>query len=110
MYLQKFHGWQLCFSNGFSVGFAWVHCNGETSKRSAMLASFHPPRSVTWLWSVCWHKPEKLLCPPEITRWQSPCASTGVKTLTLPIVGSLSWSWQEAMWRGAYERYHQSSP
>lgn len=42
MYLQKFHGWQLCFSNGFSVGFAWVHCNGETSKRSAMLASFHP--------------------------------------------------------------------
>lgn len=98
MYIKKFLGRQLCFSNGLSVGFSWVHCNGETAKQSAMLAAFHPPRSITWLWSVHWVKPRKLLCVPKITRWKWPSGSTGRTTVTLPIIGGLSLHWQQAMW------------
>lgn len=101
MYIQKFLGRQLRFNNGLNVGFSWVHCNGETSKRSAMLAGFHPPRSITWLWALYWIRPGKLFCVPKITLWKAPSGSTGTTTLTLPILGGLSLSWQQAMWRDA---------
>lgn len=103
MHIQKFLGRHLCFNNGLRVGFSWVHGNGETSKLSAMLAAFHPPRSITWLWALYWNKPRKLLCAPEITRWKTPNGS-GSTTVTLPFVGGLCLSWQQAMWRVAVQQ------
>lgn len=99
MKVDKFLGRKLCFSNGLNVGFTWVHCNGETSKSSAVLAAYHPPRSITWLWAVYWNKPGVWFCLPRITGWGSPDKTIGSKTVVLPIVGSLSLCWQQAMWR-----------
>lgn len=102
MHLQKDLGRQLCFDNGLSIGFSWVHCNGETTKRSAILAAYHPSRSITWLWCIYWERPAKIFCAPTWWRWRpsdSAGNSTVTLTLTLPIVGSLSLRRQQAMWR-----------
>ena len=97
MYIRKFLGRQLCFNNGLSVGFHWVHCNGESSKRSAVIAAYHPPRSITWIWSLCWNKPVKFFRIPRIVhRWYG-TNGAGSVTLALPLVGGFTWNWQKEM-------------
>ncbi len=43
-------------ANGIRFGWSWVHCGGESSKTSAVLASCHPPDSITWTWSLTWQR------------------------------------------------------
>lgn len=90
------------FRNGFSVGFSWVSDGtGHSSKRSAVLCSFHPPRSITWLWAVYWHKPGRFFCTPEVQRFRPPGGEIGSTTITLPIIGGITFSWQKEMQREA---------
>lgn len=49
--MRMFHG-QLF------VGFQWVSDGtGYCSRRSAIVASWHHRRSITWRWALYWHRP-----------------------------------------------------
>lgn len=102
-YINKFLGRSIQFRNGLSVGFNWVHGNGSTSKTSATLAAYHHPDSITWRWALYWQKPQSLLCLPRLTVWRPGGRKSrmGSYTLTLPLVGALSLSWQQHMFRKA---------
>jgi len=63
---------QIYFSSGLSFGFSWVHCNGESSKSCAMLASYHPPNSITWRWAVYWLKPKAGRYKPRFRTYRKP--------------------------------------
>lgn len=56
---------QLQFPNGFDIGWSWVHCNYESSRTSAILASYHDPKSITWSWALYWQQPQGYY--PEFT-------------------------------------------
>lgn len=86
----------MTFRNGLFLGFCWVHCNGEYSHSSAVLASYHHPRSITWRWALYWHKAGKPIL--KIITWNR-LPSYGSYTVTLPFVGSLRLVTQEHMFR-----------
>lgn len=98
MYIDKHLGHRIVFAGGFSIGFAWIHCGGETTKSSAILAAYHPPQSITWLWALDWTRPARLLCHPAIRKWSAQNGS-GSTTLVLPFIGSFTLRRQEPMWR-----------
>ena len=89
MFINTFFGRSVEFSNGFKVGFNWVHGNGRTSKTSAVIAAYHPPSSITWLWALYWCKP---------SGWR-PSAGKLFRGayVRLPLVGALELRWQSAM-------------
>ncbi len=91
MEINSFFGRSVKFSNGFRIGFNWVHGNGRTSKTSAVLASYHPPNSITWVWALYWNKPNG---------WKP---STGKLFrgiyVRLPLFGGLEVRWQAPMKR-----------
>ena len=89
MYINTFFGRSVEFSNGFHVGFNWVHGNGRTSKTSAVIAGYHPPSSITWLWALYWCKP---------AGWK-PSAGKLFHGyyVRLPVLGALELRWQKAM-------------
>jgi hypothetical protein len=100
MHVNSFLGRALVFGNGLSVGFNWVHSNGQTSKTSAVIAAYHPPRSITWRWALDWDRPLRLLCRPRFNRCKpAPFSEMGRIAIILPIVGGLSLRWQPYMWR-----------
>ena len=71
---------------GFWAGFKWIHCNGETSKTSALIASYHHPKSITWRWSLSWSK--KLSYDKKWLYYKN---NNGVVFgFSLPIVGGLT--------------------
>lgn len=37
---------------GWWIGWAWTHCNGESSRTSALVISRHPRDSITWTSAV----------------------------------------------------------
>ena len=89
MYIHTYFGRSLVFDNGLKVGFNWVHGNGRSSKSSAVLAAYHPPRSITWIWALYWKKPTGWL--PRVRKgWK-------MIGLELPMLGGLEFCWQEAM-------------
>jgi hypothetical protein len=97
--IDKFLGRRIVFRNGLSLGFSWTHGNGCSSKTSAMIASFHPPRSITWLWAVYWIKP----------RWNTtPHATRGHRSwsIGLPLLGSLMLITQAEMLRPDTRKGH----
>ena len=85
------------FSNGFSMGFKWVHSNGESSKTSAVLAAYHHPNSITWRWALYWNKHYRLTF--KILSWCRYPDGHGSATLTLPFIGGLTLSTQAHMFR-----------
>jgi hypothetical protein len=89
MYINTFFGRSVGFSNGFHIGFNWVHCNGITSKTSAVIAGYHPPSSITWLWALYWSKP---------AGWK-PSAGKLFRGayVRLPMLGALELRWQSSM-------------
>lgn len=89
---------------GHKYGFWWVHCNGESSKTSAMLACYHHPQSITWRWALYWQLPKKKdekimsksqLPIPWIHRTKGGYGSVG--TGIFPFLGGLNLSWQQHM-------------
>lgn len=96
MYVNKFLGRSLQFANGFGIGFNWVHGNGRSSRTSALIAGYQPPRSLTWLWALYWERPTKLLCLPKLSTW-APGNGHGGWSLILPIVGGLTFRRQPEM-------------
>lgn len=102
MYVNRFLGRSLQFTNGYSVGFNWVHGNGETSKTSAILAGFHHPDSITWRWALYWEKPALKTWRPSVYRWKPrPTAEYGSAGIYLPLLGGLTLSWQAHMFRNS---------
>lgn len=40
------------------LGFTWMHDGqGYSSHTSAVIASWHRPKSITWRWVLTWHRP-----------------------------------------------------
>lgn len=98
--IDRFLGRSVHFSNGFGLGFNWVHGNGETSKTSAILAGYHPPWSLTWGWALYWDRPQSLVLLPKVSRWTpSPGSGYGSLAITLPLIGGFSLRWQPLMRR-----------
>lgn len=96
--IYRFLGRSIHFSNGFSLGFHWVHGNGSTSKTSAVLAAYHPPSSITWGWCLDWNRPQRLAVWPKLSRW-NPAKGYGSLSLTLPLIGGFTVRWQPLMRR-----------
>lgn len=86
--------------HGHKFNFVWVHCNGESSKTSATIASYHHPLSITWRWAIYWHKSQgfKFYSPEN---WRSYGGYGKISTGIIPIFGGFSLSWQPHMFRGA---------
>lgn len=95
-YINRFHGLSYVFTNGLSIGFNWIHGNGTTSKKSAVIAAYHHPESITWRWALDWIRPEKLFVMPRFRIWNK---HTGSASVTLPIIGGFEFRWQQHMWR-----------
>jgi hypothetical protein len=91
MRINRYFGRSVRFSNGFSIGFNWVHGNGQTSKTSAILAGYHPPRSITWRWALYWNKPAG-------RKTSAGRVFKGVY-VRLPLIGGIELRWQETMLR-----------
>lgn len=100
MNINRFLGRSVEFKNGLSLGFNWVHGNGETSKTSAILAGYSPPWSLTWGWAVYWERPRSLSLLPKVSRW-SPRTGSGYGSIhvTLPLIGGLTVKRQPLMRR-----------
>lgn len=78
----------------------WVHCGGESSYRTIGLASWHNRRSATWRWQLWWNVPWRDAAWRRWPRWfrqRHNCG--GYWDLTLPLLGTLHYSWQEPVWR-----------
>lgn len=81
---------------GFSMRPAWVHCNGESSHSSVMLAAFHHPVSITWRWAIYWNVPWKLKAQRfSFKRWAS---DYGWFEIQAPFLGSIRFNWQPHVW------------
>lgn len=61
-----------------------------------VLASWHHPASITWRWALYWHPPRR---STRFARMWVRHNCGGHATLTMPLIGSLAVSWQDAMWR-----------
>lgn len=100
MNINRFLGRSVEFKNGLSLGFNWVHGNGETTKTSAALASYSPPWSLTWGWALYWERPRSLVLLPKVSRWcPRPGSDYGSLHLTLPLIGGFTVRWQPLMRR-----------
>jgi hypothetical protein len=98
MTINRFLGRSVQLRSGLSVGFNWVHGNGQSSKTSAVLASYHPPSSLTWGWALYWMRPRSVQVLPKVERWTPrPGSGYGSCTVTLPFIGGFSVSWQPLM-------------
>jgi hypothetical protein len=102
MYLFGFRkerfGWKFVFPLGFELGFVWHYCDGESSKSSASLFSWHHPKSITWRFSFAWVKPSKWFYVPKI-KWHRTPNGYNWYSITLPMGGSFTLNTQEHMWR-----------
>ena len=108
--IDRYLGWSVRFANGFRVGWNWVHGNGETSKTSACIASYHNPRSLTWRWALYYYPPKTLkraLRLPKICagygRWKFRAGNSGSFSggLVLPLAGTLWLDTQKSMFLDA---------
>ena len=81
-------------TRALKFGFEWVHCNGETSKSSAILAWYHPVWSITWRWGIYWSRRFAW----KITNWRGP-GGYGQFYVPMLWLGSLGVSWQPTMLR-----------
>lgn len=98
--INRYFGRSIRFSNGLTVGFNWMHGNGESSRTIATLASYHPPSSITWLWAIRWFRPKHWLSRPFISRWGARRGTgTGGLSIGLPFVGAFGIHWQTRMER-----------
>lgn len=86
---------------GLFFGFQWVHGGGETTKSSALLASYHPPSSITWIWAFYWHRPRKVFSKPRFSYNRH----TKSVFLTLPVGGGFCFARQNRMEAESYDRY-----
>lgn len=78
--------------NGFRFLPSWVHCNGETTKQSAVLHSWHPRQSITWIYAIYWHRHKK-------TPWSFKVGANGKHAyVVVPLMGTFSVAWQNPMW------------
>lgn len=101
MHIYRFLGYKLCFDNGFDIGFSWVHGNGQTSKQTASLASYHHPNSITWRWALYWAKPtKKTWWMLKLHSWK-PRKNSGMgsRGIVIPLIGEFTVRWQEHMFR-----------
>lgn len=96
IYINRFFGRSIQFSNGLTIGFNWMHGNGESSRTIATLASYHPPSSITWIWALRWSRPRRLFCLPTILRFGPGRRGAGI---TLPLIGSIWLDRQDRMER-----------
>ena len=62
-----------------------------------VLASWHHPASITWRWALYWWPPRRSWF--GFSHQRHNCG--GHTSLTLPLAGTLSFAWQQAMWRKA---------
>lgn len=92
--INRFLGRSFVFPNGLTIGFNWMHGNGESSRTVATLASYHPPSSITWLWVLRWARPRRLSFLPTIRRGYT---HRGSAIITLPLVGSFWLDRQDRM-------------
>ena len=84
---------------GLKIGFSWVYGgDGTSSKTSALLASYHHPRSITWRWALYWCRSD----PLERKRfsWSRHLGDYGWFSFSLPFFGGLSLQYQQHMFRG----------
>lgn len=95
--IDRFLGLTLRFSNGLSVGWAWVHGNGETTKTSAVIAAYHRPDSITWRWAL-YYAPPKLRHIKEFLVFDY-TSNRRDKSLMLGPLGRFSFAWQDHMFR-----------
>lgn len=93
--IDRYYGRSIAFRNGLSLGFNWVHGNGTTSKTSAILAGYHPPRSITWRWAFYWVRTRRLFQLGFSARW----SMYGYVGILLPLIGGFDFRWQPYMWR-----------
>lgn len=91
-------GWELKLPIGFKLGFIWHSSQGESSKSSAVLFSWHHPKSITWRFSFTWSKPSKLISMPSFKFQRNPSGYNWYH-LHLPIGGGFGLSTQPHMRR-----------
>ncbi len=96
-------GTRIVFPLGFSIGFSWIHGNGESSYTSASIFSWHHPKSITWRLSICWNKPSlKYILIPNI-HWRRTPNKYNYYHLKLPLIGGLTLNTQPHMFRSSDE-------
>jgi len=84
------------FRNGVNIDLAWVHCNGETSYSTVIIASYHHPRSITWRWALYYARNHHAI--PNVRRFIG--NGSGFVIITLPFwLGELDFRWQAHMMR-----------
>lgn len=94
MRVSKSHGRSIQFNNGFQIGFTWMNW-GRSPRNSAVIAAYHPTKSITWRWALYWNKPRDGFHWPEFYIRNREYGQASVR---LPFVGALSFKWQPYMW------------
>lgn len=95
---RKYEVLRLICWRGFFFGFKWQWHDGGSSKTSAVIASYHHPKSITWRWAMIWSKSRV---------FRRPGGSTRFKVLFLgaaPFLGALTIRWQDNLFRKAEGR------
>lgn len=98
MIVDRFLGFTLRFSNGFSVGWSWVHGGGETTKTSAVIAAYHHPKSITWRWAIYYAPPKTR--PVNTFLAFGYAGNRGDRSIMLGPFGRFTFAWQAHMFRG----------
>jgi hypothetical protein len=89
-------GWEIYLKRGLKFGFKWVHGGGFSSRTSAVLASWHPPSSITWRCALYWYKPGGSRPFSLQWQWRSKRTYHGIYGFSLPLIGGFSLWTQEA--------------
>lgn len=95
---RDYLGWNFVTRRGFTFGFSWMHCNGESTRTTAVLASYHHPASITWRWSLSWSRPRVWFRWPAYSFHRTPNGYNSY-SVGLPLVGGFMLSTQPHMWR-----------
>jgi len=93
----KFEMGKILFDciKGLWFGFKWMESgDGTQSKTSAVIASFHHPRSHTWRWAIYWDKNRS----GWFRIWKG---WSGFIIVGLPFLGAIDFRWQQHCWRKA---------
>lgn len=80
---------------GWWFGFEWVHCNGESSRTSALVAARHPRASITWTFAVYVNR-RSAQSKPWGWSWWNPPSGYGSACVATPL-GGVSIAWQPFM-------------
>lgn len=103
VHINRFLGFGLCFPNGISFGWNWVHGNGETSKTSAVIAAYHHPKSITWRFVLTYSPPKLRYGLARNLTFSLPqnklFGTGGCGSLCLGPIGGFFWQWQGHMFR-----------